>query len=68
MWMISGSGEENLESAGISSGPPASWISRRVPADTGMTLSATSAAGTPQLRCLLLIGPRPVGAWWRPTP
>ena len=54
----------NRWSAGMTAGPPASWISRSVPAVSGIALSTTSATGTGQLRSRALIGsPAP-----RPTP
>ncbi len=40
----------------MTAGPPASWISRSVPAVSGIALSATSATGTGQLRSCVLIG------------
>ena len=51
MCTTSGSGKPaNRWSAGMTAGPPASWISRSAPAVSGMALSATRAAGTGQLR------------------
>lgn len=65
MWMTNAAGNPvNRWSAGISSGPPASWMSRKVPAISGMADSAIRAAGTGQLRdrsrcpvVAVLIGP-----------
>ncbi len=48
MCTTSGTGKPaNRWSAGMSAGPPASWISRSVPAVSGIALSAISATGRP---------------------